>query len=104
MKLGNFPLQSLGALDQLRERFRYMHYSLRTEQVYVYWVRFFIRWRGNKLADQALLNAKAIKPRLIGNNDVILWTLNEAITPSFTGNCIDLTCSNFDCERVVEFT
>lgn len=33
-------------LDQLRERIRYMHYSLRTEEAYVYWVRFFIRWHG----------------------------------------------------------
>jgi hypothetical protein len=30
-------------LEQLREWFRYMHYSLRTEQAYVYRVRFFIR-------------------------------------------------------------
>ena len=44
MKTGNPPLQSVRVLDQLRERIRYMHYSLRTEQVYVYWVRFFIRW------------------------------------------------------------
>ena len=28
------------------ERLRYMHYSLRTEQAYVYWVRGFIRWSG----------------------------------------------------------
>ena len=33
-------------LDQVRERIRYMHYSLSTEQVYLYWVRFFIRWSG----------------------------------------------------------
>ena len=44
MKPGNPPLQSVRVLDQLRERIRYMHYSLSTEQVYVYWVRFFIRW------------------------------------------------------------
>ena len=44
MKPGNPPLQSIRVLDQLRERIRYMHYSLSTEQVYVYWVRFFIRW------------------------------------------------------------
>ncbi|MES2950964.1 MAG: integron integrase [Pseudomonadota bacterium] len=44
MKPGNPPLQSTRVLDQLRERIRYMHYSLSTEQVYVYWVRFFIRW------------------------------------------------------------
>ncbi|MEO7108529.1 MAG: integron integrase [Rhodoferax sp.] len=40
------PLLSARLLDQLRERIRYMHYSLSTEQVYVYWVRFFIRWSG----------------------------------------------------------
>jgi integron integrase len=44
MKPGTPPLQSTRVLDQLRERIRYMHYSLNTEQVYVYWVRFFIRW------------------------------------------------------------
>ena len=33
-------------LDQLRECIRYKHYSLRTEQAYVYWTRFFIRWSG----------------------------------------------------------
>lgn len=33
-------------LDQVRERLRYKHYSLSTEKVYVYWIRFFIRWSG----------------------------------------------------------
>ncbi len=31
-------------LDALRERLRYMHYSLRTEEAYVHWARDFIRW------------------------------------------------------------
>ena len=44
MKPGNPPLQSIRLLDQLRERIRYMHYSLATEKVYLYWLRFFIRW------------------------------------------------------------
>lgn len=39
-------LMSKRLLDQLRERIRYMHYSLRTEEAYVYWVRIFIRWHG----------------------------------------------------------
>lgn len=30
----------------LRERIRYLHYSLRTEQAYVYWARAFIRYHG----------------------------------------------------------
>lgn len=38
------PLLSTRLLDQLRERIRYLHYSLRTEQTYVYWVRAFVRW------------------------------------------------------------
>ena len=46
MKPGYPPLQSARLLDQIRERIRYMHYSLSTEHVYVYWVRFFIRWHG----------------------------------------------------------
>ncbi|HFP3124732.1 TPA: phage integrase N-terminal SAM-like domain-containing protein, partial [Escherichia coli] len=36
------PLRSVKVLDQLRERIRYLHYSLRTEQAYVHWVRAFI--------------------------------------------------------------
>lgn len=38
------PLQSVKVLDQLRERIRYLHYSIRTEDAYVYWVRAFIRF------------------------------------------------------------
>ena len=38
------PLQAARILDQLRERIRYMHYSLRTEEAYVYWARAFIRF------------------------------------------------------------
>jgi integron integrase len=33
-------------LQILVQRLRYMHYSLRTEQAYVYWVRSFVRWSG----------------------------------------------------------
>ena len=44
MKSGTPPLQSVRLLDQVRERIRYMHYSLSSEKVYLYWVRFFIRW------------------------------------------------------------
>ena len=34
-------LHSTRLLDQVRERLRYMNYSLSTEQVCIYWVRFF---------------------------------------------------------------
>ena len=46
MKPSSPPLQSIRLLDQVRERIRYLHYSLSTEKVYLYWVRFFVRWHG----------------------------------------------------------
>ncbi len=46
MKPRNPPLQSIRLLDQVRERIRYLHYSLSTEKVYLYWIRFFILWHG----------------------------------------------------------
>ncbi len=33
-------------LDQLRQQVRYLHYSIRTEQAYVHWVRAFVRFHG----------------------------------------------------------
>ena len=39
-------LRSVRLLDQLRERIRYLHYSLQTEKAHLYWARFFIRWHG----------------------------------------------------------
>ena len=46
MKPGTPVLRSTRLLDQVRERVRYLHYSLSTEKAYLYWVRFFIRWHG----------------------------------------------------------
>ena len=40
------PLKAVKVLDRLRERVRYLHYSIRTEEAYVYWVRAFIRFHG----------------------------------------------------------
>lgn len=31
-----------GLLDQVRERIRYLHYSIRTEDAYVHWIRAFV--------------------------------------------------------------
>lgn len=52
------PLQATRLLDQLRERLRYLHYSLRTEQAYVHWVKAFVRWSGMR------------HPRELGKADV----------------------------------
>ncbi len=53
------PLRSGRLLDQLRERIRYLHYSLRTEETYVYWVRLFIRF--HQLRHPAEMGAPEVK-------------------------------------------
>jgi integron integrase len=62
MKPGAPPLQSTRLLDQVRERIRYLHYSLSTEKVYLYWVRFFIRWSAR--------NGQMRHPRDMGPSEV----------------------------------
>ena len=34
--------QSPRLLDQVRDKIRMMHYSIRTEETYVYWIKYFI--------------------------------------------------------------
>jgi integron integrase len=45
MKPGTPALRSIRLLDQVRERIRYLHYSLSTEKTYLHWIKFFIRWQ-----------------------------------------------------------
>jgi integron integrase len=44
----NTPIPARGSrlIQQVVERARYLHYSLRTEEAYVYWIRQFVRWAG----------------------------------------------------------
>jgi hypothetical protein len=53
-------LQSSRLLDQVRERIRYLHYSIRTEQAYVHWVRAFARFHGP--ASIRTCSSSAVKP------------------------------------------
>ncbi len=47
MKPAAFPvLRATRLLDQVRERMPYKHYSLRTEQTCVQWVKLFVKWHG----------------------------------------------------------
>lgn len=78
-------LQSTRILDQLRERIRYMHYSLSTEQVYVYWARFFIRWSGHGGAmrrprDMGASEVEAFLTHLATDRKVSASTHNQALS------------------------
>jgi integron integrase len=55
-------------LDAVRERVRYLHYSLRTEEAYVHWVRDYVRFHGRR------------HPRDLGGPEVeafLSWLSNE---------------------------
>ena len=62
-----------------------MHYSLSTEQVYVYWVRFFIRWSGNGGAmrhprDMGASEVEAFLTHLATERKVSASTHNQALS------------------------
>jgi integron integrase len=65
---------SLRLLDQLREHIRYRHYSLRTEEAYVHWVKAFIRFHALQ------------HPRSLGQAEVesfLIWLAAERqVSPS----------------------
>jgi hypothetical protein len=44
--LGDFHGKRL--LDQMRDRLRYLHCSLRTEQAHVYWLQQYVLWSGKR--------------------------------------------------------
>ena len=80
------PLQAVKLLDQVRERIRYLHYSPRTEHVYVYWIRLFIRFH------------KLRHPRELGAPEVeafLSWLANaRGVAPSTHKQALRPWCSS----------
>lgn len=74
-------LQSTRLLDQVRERARYLHYSLRTEKAYVYWIRLFIRWHGMKHPrDMGASHVQAFLTMLASERHVSSSTHSQALS------------------------
>ena len=75
------PLQSKRLLDQVRERARYLHYSLRTEKAYVYWVRWFVRFHNLRHPrDMAAAEVQAFLTMLAAERRVASSTHNQALS------------------------
>ncbi len=75
------PLQSKRLLVQVRERARYLHYSFSTEKVYLYWVRFFIRWHGLRHPrDMGTTEVEAFLTMLATERRVSSSTHNQALS------------------------
>lgn len=81
MKPGAPLLRSVRLLDRLRERIRYKHYSLRTEESYLYWVRFFVRWHGLRHPrDMGAAEIEAFLAMLATERHVSAATHNQALS------------------------
>ncbi len=85
MKPGTPVLRSTRLLDQVRERVRYLHYSLGTEKAYMYWVRFFIRWSGRSEGmryprDMGAPEVEAFLTMLANERRVSASTHNQALS------------------------
>ena len=68
-KVATPALRSVRLLDQLRERIRYLHYSLQTDNAYLYWARFFIRWHGRNGTMRHPKDIRTVQ-ELLGHGDV----------------------------------
>ena len=86
MKSGTPVLQSTRLLDQVRERIRYMHYSLKTEKAYLYWARFFIRWSATQPGgmrhprDMGVQDVEAFLSMMANKRKVSASTHNQALS------------------------
>lgn len=68
-------------LDQVRAAIRYRHYSLRTEQAYVMWIKQFIRFHGMRHPrDMGALEIEAFLRHLTTDRDVSSATHNQAFS------------------------
>src|SRR3546814_14641145 len=72
-------------LDQVRQRLRVKHYSLRTEQAYVGWIRRFILANGKRHPrEMGVREVQAFLPVLATKGTVAAGTQNHALSvPSF---------------------
>ena len=74
-------LRATRVLDQVRERIRYKHYSLRTEQAYVQWVRMFVKWHGLRHPrDMGQLEIEGFLTMLANERRVAASTHNQALS------------------------
>lgn len=74
-------LQSTRLLDQVHERARYLHYSVRTEKAYAYWIRFYIRWHGMRHPrDMGVADVRAFLTMLASERHVASSTHNQALS------------------------
>jgi hypothetical protein len=75
----NLPEQGPKLLDQVRAKIRLRHYSMRTEQAYMDWIKRFILHFGKKHPrDMGAAEVEQFLPHLAVNSRVAASTQNQA--------------------------
>lgn len=77
--------RALRLLDQVREVIRSKHYSARTEQAYLHWVRLYVRWNGRAghmrhPAEMGSVEVKAFLTMLAVERQVATSTHSQALS------------------------
>ena len=77
------PSRPIRLLDRVRERLRIKHYSLRTEEAYLYWIRRYIRFFGSKRHPETMGDAELTEflTHLALDAQVAASTQNQALGP-----------------------
>jgi integron integrase len=75
------PLSSTKLLEQVKERVRYLHYSLRTEEAYLYWIRAFILFHNKKHPrEMGITEIEAFLSHLANERRVAASTHKQALS------------------------
>ena len=68
-------------VERVREEIRARHYSLRTEQAYWYWIRYFVRFHGKRHpADMGAAEVTSFLSWLANERNVAAATQNQALS------------------------
>lgn len=75
------PLSANRLLEQVRERVRYLHFSLRTEEAYLYWIKAFILFHGKRHPrDMGVAEIEAFLTHLANDRLVAAATHKQALS------------------------
>ncbi|MBP7525962.1 MAG: integron integrase [Propionivibrio sp.] len=81
LKQGAVPPKPVGLLERVREVARYKHYSIRTEQAYVEWIRRFVKFHGKRHPRE--MGAEEVRnflSWLAGTRDIAASTHQQALS------------------------
>ena len=81
MQTNTTPTQPKKLLDQVRDKIRFKHYSLSTENTYLSWIKQFILYHGKRLpVDMAAAEVEAFLTYLATQRQVSSSTQNQALS------------------------